>query len=183
MRRSVCTVIEMLVVGCVSFLVACAQLPDTATPGTWDPDYWDQMMLSLKDAQQRGDVPEIELVCGRALSYVDAHIVNGLFEYADFLDSQQFGSGTFARAKAERLAQVKMEQTRATKPTNWYLGFVPWDELTSFADALHRVHRQSDAGRVRALASAYKFSQEVHARKTVLLNEGKDARGECRSFQ
>lgn len=183
MRTSWFTVIEILVVGCVGSLVACAPLPDTATPSTWEPRDWDEMMRSIKNAQERGNVPEIEQVCGRALSYVDAHIVNGLREYADFLDSQQSGSGTVARAKAGRLAQVKIEQARATKLINWYLGFVPWDELTSFADALQRVYRQSDAGRVRALASAYKFSQEVHARKTILLNEGKDARGECRAFQ
>lgn len=183
MRTAWFTGIEILVVGCVSVLGACAPLPDTATPSTWEPRDWDEMMRSIKNAQERGNVSEIEQVCGRALSYVDAHIVNGLREYADFLDSQQSGSGTVARAKAERLAQVKIEQARATKATNWYLGFVPWDERTSFADALQTTHRQPEAERVRALAAAYKYSQEVYVRRTILLNEGKDARGECRAFQ
>ncbi|MDN5942556.1 MAG: hypothetical protein L0H94_11790 [Nitrospira sp.] len=183
MHTSLFRVIEILVVGCASFLVACALPLSVATPSTWEPRYWDEMMLSIKNARERGEVLEVDQLCGRAILYVEAHTVKSLREYADFLDSQQPDSGMVARAKAGRMAQVKIEQSRATKPTSWYLGFVPWDELTSFADALQTARRQSEAERVRALASAYKFSQEVYGRRTILINSGKDARGECSSFQ
>ena len=71
MRRSLFTVIEILAVGCASFLVACVLPPSAATPNTWEPRYWDEMMLSVKNARERGEVLEVEQVCGRAPQYVE----------------------------------------------------------------------------------------------------------------
>lgn len=115
----------------------------------------------------------------RAIPYVAVQAVKALHDYADLLESHRPGSGADARIRAERLAQVKAQQGRQTKPGNTYLGFAPWDELNAFADALHDAQRESDSQAMRALSVAYKYSQEVYVRRTILMQQGKDPRGEC----
>jgi hypothetical protein len=56
---------------------------------------------------------------------------------------------------------------------------VPWEELAGYADALNAAQRESDSQAIRALAAAYKYSQEVYVRRMLLMREGKDPRGEC----
>ena len=170
---------EGLVLFCACLFPASAQMNTTAAPPTWEPTYWEQMMLAVKSARERGDKLEAEGLCARAIPYVEAQAVKALRDYAELLDSQEAGSGADTRAKAERLAQIKAEQTRATKPGSGYLGFVPWDELNGYAGILHQAKRESDSQAARALAAAYKYTQEVYVRRTLLMREGKDPRGEC----
>jgi len=132
------------------------------------------MMLAVKSAREHGDKLEAEGLCFRAIPYVEAQAIKALRDYAELLDSQQAGSGADTRTKAERLAQVKAQQAQAS-----YLGFVVWDELNGYADTLHEAQRESDSQAMRVLAAAYKYSQEVHVRRTLLMHEGKDPRGEC----
>jgi len=141
------------------------------------------MMLAVKSAREHGDKLEAEGLCFRAIPYVEAQAIKALRDYAELLDSQQAGSGADTRTKAERLAQVKDQQAQATLPGrsygNSYLGFVVWDEINGYADTLHEAQRESDSQAMRVLAAAYKYSQEVHVRRTLLMHEGKDPRGEC----
>jgi hypothetical protein len=65
------------------------------------------------------------------------------------------------------------------KPGNSSIGFVPWEQLAAYADALHAAQRESDSQAIRALAAAYKYSQEVYVNRTLLMMKGKDPRGEC----
>jgi hypothetical protein len=179
MRTFAIVLSEILVLLCACSLPADAQGNATEPPSTWKPAYWDETMLAIKSARERGDRSQAEGLCARAIPYVEQHAVKALNDYAAFLDSQHAGSGSGIRAKAERLAQVKAQQSRGTKPGNSYLGFVPWEELAGYADALHAAQRESDSQAIRELAAAYKYSQEVYVRRTLLMREGKDPRGEC----
>ena len=179
MRTFLVMLCEVLVLFCACLLPASAQIGTTAAPPTWEQVYWDQMMLAVESARQRGDKLEAEGLCARAIPYVEAQAVKALRDYAELLDSQRVGSGADTRIKAERLAQVKAQQARATKPGSSYLGFVPWDELNGYADTLHEAQRESDSQAMHALAAAYKYTQEVYVRRTLLMREGKDPRGEC----
>jgi hypothetical protein len=178
MRSSMVVICEMLV-----FLCACSAPSDeqvsAAARLTWTTAFWEETMFAIKSAQGRGDRNQVESLCAQAIPYVERQAIKALNDYAALLDSQHTGSGSDMRAKAERLAQAKAQQARATKPGNTYLGFVPWEELARYADALHAVQRESDSQAMRSLAAAYKYSQEVYVRRTVLMYEGKDPRGEC----
>jgi hypothetical protein len=171
----------MLVFLCVCSLPADAQAQASTAeaPSTWNAPYWDDTLLAIKRAREHGDRNQAEGLCARAIPYVERQAVNALNDYAAFLDSQYAGSGSDIRLKAERLAQVKAEQARGGKPGNNYLGFVPWEQLAAYADALHTAQRESDSQAMRALAAAYKYSQEVYVRRTLLMRAGKDPRGEC----
>jgi hypothetical protein len=164
---------------CAYSLLANAQGSDTEPPPIWKPAYWDETMLAIKSARERGDKSQAEGLCARAIPYVEQQAIEALDEYAAFLDSQHAGSGSGIRAKAQRLAQSKAQQSHAGKPGTRYLGFVPWEELGGYADALHAAQRESDSEAIRALAAAYKYSQEVYVRRMLLMREGKDPRGEC----
>jgi uncharacterized protein HemY len=159
--------------------LAQAQVSDASTPTTWEPAYWDKMMLAAKEAQQRGDKIEAESLCSKVIPYVEAQAVKALRDHADLLEAQKSGSAADARARAERLAQVKADQARARAPSSTYLGFVPWEELHVYVGALQLSRRDSDAQAVRLLAAAYRRSQEAYIRRTLLMREGKDPRGEC----
>jgi hypothetical protein len=137
------------------------------------------MVVAIQSARHRGDKNEGEGLCARAIRYVEAQAVTSLGAYADFLDLQRAGSGADARTKAERLAEVKAQQARATKAGSSYLGFVPWDELNGYADALRDAKRESNSQDMRVLAAAYKYTQEVFVYRSLLIREGKDPRGEC----
>jgi hypothetical protein len=179
MRAVMIVLGEAVVVSCICLLPANAQMDATAPPPVWQAAYWDRMMLSIKGARQLGEMLRAESLCARAIPYVEVQAVKALHDYADLLDSQGPGSGADARARAERLAQLKAQQSRQTKPSNTYLGFVVWDELNAFADALRNAQRDSDSQAMRALSAAYKYSQEVYIRRTILIGQGKDPRGEC----
>jgi hypothetical protein len=137
------------------------------------------MVLAIQSARHRGDKIEGEGLCARAIRYVEAQAVTSLGAYADFLDVQRTGSGADMRTKAERLAEIKAQQARATKAGSSYLGFIPWDELNGYADTLRDAKRESDSLEMRALAAAYKYTQEVYVYRSLLIREGKDPRGEC----
>ena len=64
-------------------------------------------------------------------------------------------------------------------PGNSYLGFMPADEIVAYAGALEKAARAEDAKSVRVLADAYRYAQEIYLQRTVLMREGKDARGVC----
>jgi hypothetical protein len=175
---------SLLLFEALAFFSAClsttsAQTSTPAAPPAWEPAYWEQTMLAVKSARRRDDRPQAEGLCARAIPYVEAQAIKALRDYAELLDSRRAGSGAAMRANAERLAQVKAQQSRATKPGSSYLGFVPWEELDRYADALHEAQRESDSQALRALAEAYKYTQEVYMRRTLLMREGKDPRGEC----
>ena len=214
--------------------LANAQLSDTSAPTTWEPAYWDKMMLAVKDAKQRGDKIEAETLCSQAIPYVEAQAVKALRQHADLLaacrtygvdsenrpqrgqflpdllahspamgqkdgekwtaavdsqptfhkpdrllEVQKSASAADARAKAERFVQVKAEQARGNGPSSTYLGFAPWEELYVYVGALQLSQRDSDAQAIRLLAAAYRRSQEVYIRRSILMRERKDPRGEC----
>jgi hypothetical protein len=148
-------------------------------PPTWQPSYWDESLHAIKSMREHGDRQGAENLCADAIPYVEQQAIKALKDYADLLDSQRAGSGADMRAKAEKLAQVKEQQRHATRPGSSRLGFVPWEELTRYADALRDVHRESESQAIRELAAAYKYTQEVYVRRTLLMREGKDPRGEC----
>jgi len=137
------------------------------------------MLLAAKQAREGGDTAESERLCFQALPYVNASAIKSLYEYADLLKAQKRGDGEDVRAKADLLKKVKAQQAQATQAGNVYLGFVPWEELKDYADLLQELHRGADAEAMRALASAYKYGQEVHIRRAFLLSQGRDPRGEC----
>lgn len=170
---------KALMLFCAWLLSASAQLGTAAAPPLWEPMYWYQTVLAAQSARHRGQKLEAEGLCAQAIPYVEAQAVKAMRDHADLLDSLRAGSGADARTKAERFAQVKAEQARATKPGSSYLGFVPWDELNGYADTLHDAKRESDSQAMRALAAAYKYIQEVYIHRTLLIREGKDPRGEC----
>ena len=159
--------------------LANAQLSDTSPPTTWEPAYWDKMMLAVKDAKQRGDNIEAEAFCSQAIPYVEAQAVKALRQHADLLEVRKSASAADARAKAEKFAQVKAEQARGNGPSSTYLGFAPWEELYVYVGALQLSQRDSDAQAIRLLAAAYRRSQEVYIRRSILMRERKDPRGEC----
>jgi hypothetical protein len=179
MRALMIVLCEAVVVSYICSPPANAQMDTTAPPPVWQPMYWDRMMFSIKSARQLGEIVRAESLCARALPYVAVQGAKALYDYADLLDSQRPGSGADARARAERLAQLEAQRSSQTKPTNTYLGFVVWDELNAFADALHNAQRESDSQAMRALSVAYKYSQEAYIRRTILMRQGKDPRGEC----
>jgi hypothetical protein len=148
-------------------------------PPTWQPAYWNESLQSISTLRERGDKQGAENLCATTIHYAEQQAIKALKDYADLLDSQSAGSGAEMRAKAEKLAQVKEQQRHATKPGNSYLGFVPWDELTRYADALRDAHRDSDSQAIRELAAAYKHTQEAFVNRTLLMRQGKDPRGEC----
>jgi hypothetical protein len=148
-------------------------------PATWQPSYWDEALQGIESMRKHGDRQGAENLCADAIPYVEQQAIRALKDYADLLDSQRAGSGAEMRAKAEKLADAKERQRHATKPGNTPLGFVPWHELTRYSDALLEAHRDSDAQAIRELAAAYKYTQEVYVRRTILMRQGKDPRGEC----
>ena len=179
MRAVMILLCEVVVLSYIWLRPANAQMDPNAPPPAWQSAYWDRTMISINGARQRGEMLAAETLCARAIPYVEVQAVKALHDYADLLDSQRPGSGADVRTRAERLAQVKAQQGRQTKPGSTYLGFAPWDELNAFADALHDAQRESDSQAMRALSAAYKYSQEVYIRRTILMQQGKDPRGEC----
>jgi hypothetical protein len=148
-------------------------------PSTWQPAYWDESLHAIGTLREHGDKQGAENLCADTIHYAEQQAIQALKDYADLLDSQSAGSGAEMRAKAERLAQVKEQQRHATKPGSSELGFVPWDELSRYADALRDAHRDADSQAIRELAAAYKHTQEAYIRRTLLMRQGKDPRGEC----
>jgi hypothetical protein len=144
-----------------------------------NPRQTDQTILAAQSARHRGEMLEAEGICARAIPYAEAQAVKALRDHADLLDSQRTGSGADVRTKAERLAEVKAEQAKATKPGSSFLGFVPWDELNAYADTLREAKRESDSQAVRVLAASYRYIQEVYIHRNLLIRAGKDPRGEC----
>jgi len=159
--------------------VADAQISEASVPATWEPAYWDKMMNAIKDAQQRGDRMHAESLCSEVIPYVEAQAIKALRDHAALLESQQSASAAEVRARAEKLAQAKVEQGRANGPSSTYLGFAPWEELYVYVGALQLSRRDSDALAVRQLALAYRNSQQGYIRRTILMRERKDPRGEC----
>jgi hypothetical protein len=169
---------SIVVLGAVLLLLGSI-VPAETVPSTWQPAYWNEALRSISTLRERGDKQAAENLCFTTITYAEQQAIHALEDYAALLDSQTAASGAEMRAKAERLAQVKEQQRRATKPGNAYLGFVPWDELTRYADALQDAHRDSNSQAIRELAAAYKHTQEAFVKRTLLMRQGKDPRGEC----
>jgi hypothetical protein len=167
------------VVFLLSAVVSDVNAGSTVPPATWQPSYWDEALQGIKTMREHGDRQAAESLCADAIPYVERQAISALKDYADLLDLQRAGSGAEMRAKAAKLAAAKERQRHATKPGTTPLGFVPWDELTRYADALLEAHRDADAQALRELAAAYKYTQEVYLRRTILMRQGKDPRGEC----
>ena len=168
----------------VSVLAALCVLPAGAqqagaAPPTWKPAYWAETMVAIKTARENGEKQQAENLCAQAIPYVEHQAIQALNDYSSLLDAQQAGSGADMRAKAERLAQAKERAAQSSKAGSSYLGFVPWDELAHYADALNKAHREAESQDIRNLAAAYKYSQEVYVRRSLLMRAGKDPRGEC----
>ena len=168
-----------LILSCTSPQVSEAQVGGFSPPPTWEPEYWDKAVLAIKDAQRRGDKVEAETLCARVIPYVEAQTVKALRQHAELLEIRKSASAADARAKAEKLAQVKAEQAQGNGPSSTYLGFAPWEELYVYVGALQVLDRASDAQAVRLLATAYRRSQEAYVRRSILMRERKDPRGEC----
>jgi uncharacterized protein HemY len=179
MRMLPALLATVLLLSSASAKFAEAQVIDSSPPSTWEPAYWDKMMLAIKNAQQRGDKIEAETLCSRVIPYVEAQTVKALRQHAEFLESRKSTSAADARSSAEKLAQVKGEQARGSGPSSTYLGFAPWEELYVYVGALQASDRDSDAQAIRLLAAAYRRSQEVYVRRSILMRERKDPRGEC----
>jgi uncharacterized protein HemY len=179
MRKFKAALAMVLVLSFACAQLVEAQVSDSSSPVTWEPAYWDKMMLAIKDAQQRGDKIEAETLCSRVIPYVEAQTVKALGQHAELLEARKSDSAADARARAEKLAKVKAEQTRGNAPSSTYLGFAPWEELYVYVGALQVTDRDSDAQAIRLLAAAYRHSQEVYIRRSILMRERKDPRGEC----
>ncbi len=158
---------------------ALAQVTDVSVPTAWEPAFWDKAMTAIKDAQKRDEKLEAETLCSKAIPYVETQAVRALRQYAELLEELKAPGAIDANARAERLAQVKAEQSRRGGPSSSYLGFSPADELYVYAGALQASRRESDAQAMRLLAAAYRRTQEVYIRRSILMREGKDPRGEC----
>ena len=136
-------------------------------------------MHAVKDAQAHGDKVQAESMCARLIPYAEAQGVKALLQYAELLESKKSTSAAAARARAEKLAEVKAAQARGNAPSSTYLGFSPWEELYAYAGALEATNHDSEAQSIRLLAAAYRRSQEIYIRRSILMREGKDPRGEC----
>lgn len=179
MRTNLIGVYAVLLVfsGCA---VAPSNQTDTrAIPQVWEPARWERMILGTKEARERGDKGEAERLCFQALKYADESAVGSLYKYADLVKDLKRGDGATERSKADMLRDAKAQQWEATERGNVYLGFAPWEELKQYADLLQEHNRGAEAEAMRVLASAYKYGQEVHLRRTLLLNQGRDPLGEC----
>jgi hypothetical protein len=179
MRSILIVLVEALVLCGLCSHLASAQVNAAVAPSAWEPMYWEQLMTAAKDAQQRGAKIEAEGLCAQAIPYVEVQAVKALRDHAELLEAQKSASASDVRAKAERLAQVKAEQARANGPGSMYLGFSPWEELFVYVGALQLLQRDSEAQAVRVLAIAYRRSQEAYVRRSILMREHKDPRGEC----
>ena len=177
MLKSILAAVLLLSVG--STQLSEAQAGEFSPPSKWEPAYWDKAMLAIKDAQQRGDKIGAETLCARIIPYVEAQTVEALRQHAELLEIRKSASATDTRSKAEKLAQVKAEQARGNVASSTYLGFAPWEELYVYVGALQVLDRDSDAQAVRLLAAAYRRSQDVYVRRSMLMRERKDPRGEC----
>jgi hypothetical protein len=136
-------------------------------------------MAAIQDARDQGRKLEAEALCARAIPYAEAQAVPALRAYAALLDSQQAGSGTAMRGKADRLAQIQADQRKGTAPGSTYLGYAPAQEIARYADELQQAQRLVDARSMQALAAAYQRSQQVYVQRTLLMRQGKDPRGTC----
>lgn len=131
------------------------------------------MMLSAKQASDRGDKSEAEQLCARALEYVGTTTVNKLQEYAALLKMLRRQGAEAAQAKADKLREVR------SQPGGGYLGFIPADELVRYAGLLQELGRSTEAEAIRALARADFRAQRIHVLRTYEYVQGRDPRGRC----
>ncbi len=155
------------------------QIATHTIPQVWEPARWERMILAAKQASERGNKADAARLCSQALLYADASVVKSFYEYAALLKTLNRWDAENVRAKADKLRAVKAQQAESTQPGSTYLGFVPWDVLKEYADLLPELPRGAEAEATRALASAYKYAQEVHVRRAILITQGRDPRGEC----
>jgi uncharacterized protein HemY len=180
MRTFIAILTSVLVLSFACARLATAQVSELSlSPSTWEPAYWDKMTAAIKDAQQRGDKVEAETLCSRAIPYAEAQAVKALAQYAELLEARTSDGAADARVRADKLAKVKADQARGNAPSSTYLGFAPAEELYVYVGALQVSGRDPEAQAMRLLAAAYRRSQEVYVRRSILMRERKDPRGEC----
>ncbi len=92
---------------CISSLMACAQPAPAPIRPQWKLTHWNELLVTISSALMRGNRIETERLCARAIAFVEAQAIQALRDYADLLDSQHSGGGTEARARAERLHVVR----------------------------------------------------------------------------
>lgn len=160
--------------GCV-----LAQSPLADPPAGWDPDYWKQAQAGAAAARAQGQALQAEAWCARWVPYAEGQTVLALRAWAEFQDARQARSGAQTRLRAERLARVLAERSRAAAPGSADLGFVPDRELQSYAQALRDADQGPLAHAIDDLAAAYRLGQAAHVRRSLLMRQGQDPRGEC----
>lgn len=80
-----------------------------------------------------------------------------------------------ARPRATKDLDVLIEPTAA----NARRTLAALRDFFGGADLLQELHRDAEAGTMRALANAYQYAQEAHVRRTLSFTQGKDPLGEC----
>ncbi len=145
---------------------------------------WDQAGIAhtidaARQARAHGDVMSAERLCHDAFQSIDASALAAYDAYADRLRAEQRPEEATVRAQAERLHEVKAQQTQSTQPTSTYLGFSTSGGLNAYADLLQSLHETDEAARMRSLALAYQQVQQAHFQRTQMFQQGKDPRGAC----
>lgn len=140
------------------------------------------MIAAAKLANENNDKLKADQLCYQAMSYSDSNTIKALFQYADFLEEIKREDSLAVRTKAHRLKDLKEKQTKLTKPKTAYLGFVPWQMLNSYANLLEKKVSTAEAESMKALGSAYQYTQEVHAVRMKIILEDGGSYGLCVGF-
>jgi hypothetical protein len=67
---------------CAYSLLATAQGSDTEPLSMWRPAHWDEAMLAIKSARERGDKSQAEGLCAGAIPCGEQQAIKALDEYA-----------------------------------------------------------------------------------------------------
>jgi len=139
----------------------------------WQPARWEQMRRAAKQALERGEPAEGERLCVVALQYVGASTLRSLDEYASLLGRLKRPEAEGARARAEKLREVR------SNPGGGYLGFAPPGELRAYANLLRELGQVADAETMMALAAAEDHANRAHYLRSQMQYSGRDWRGTC----
>lgn len=149
----------------------------------WNYPQWQQMISAAIMLNEQGSKSGAEQLCYQALHFADANMIKSLFDYADMLETQMNNRSIFIRGRANKLAKLRAQQTSATTTQTTYLGFQPGAILKEYASLLNKLQRTTDAASIGMLEEAYKYTQEVHAVRLRIMNQGGNAQGTCTGFE
>ena len=179
MRFALTTMTAALAVlaGCTTAAPTTDTLPTNAA--AWDDTRIALVVDAARKARQQGDLDTAERLCYSTFVAVDRTALSSYDAYVALLKAEHRAEEASVRAHAERLREVKQQQSRGGQPGSMYLGFSPVEDLDAYAVLLQSLRRSDAAQRMRALAQAYRQVQQAHYVRMRLLQDHKDARGVC----